>query len=42
MVHMSNIRIPQDLEFASTLSISTDGEPLRQDQVAVYFADVFV
>lgn len=42
MVHMSNIRIPQGLEFASTLSISTDGEPLRQDQVAVYFADVFV
>lgn len=41
MVHMSNIRILQGLEFASTLNISTDDEPLRQDQVAVY-SDVFV
>lgn len=40
MVH-TNIRILQGLEFASTLNISTDGEPLRQDQVAVC-SDVFV
>ena len=42
LVHVTNIHIPQGLQFASTLSIWTEEEPLHQDQVAVYSNDLFL